>query len=210
MNQINNMPFISFVSKLGKTIPCLNLPPHLSCSPDVPCARLCYARKGRFNMTSCKDRLMQNWRILQEDREFFWAYVFRYFSAFTRARLFSSGDIPTYEDFAEIVHNAEKYPNTKVLLFTKRYSIVNSYASKYAIPSNLQIVFSCWGEWCPPNPHNFPTSHVRFKIPKRGKPHGSNDFIPADAHECPGFCGDCHNGSCWNLKKGESVVFNQH
>lgn len=206
----NNMPYISFVSKLGKHIPVLNLPPCLSCRPDAPCAALCYAKKGRFNMPSSQDRQMQNWNILQEDREFFWSYVFRYFSAYTRARLFSAGDIPTYEDFCEIVHNAEKYPHTKVLLFTKQHEIVNSYASKFAIPPNLQIVFSNWGAWCPPNPHNFPTSHVRFKQKKRGKAAGINTHIPADAHECPGFCGDCHIGSCWNLQPGESVVFNQH
>lgn len=209
MNHPNNMPFISFVTKLGNSIPCLNLPPHLSCRPNAPCAKLCYAKHGRFNTENCQNRMMQNWNILQEDREFFWAYVFRYFSAYARARLFSAGDVPSYEDFSEIVHNAEKYPNTKVLLFTKQYEIVNSYADKYAIPPNLQIIFSCWGEWCPPNPHNFPTSHVRFKK-KRGKPNPMNARIPADAHECPGFCGNCHEGSCWNLCGGESVVFDKH
>lgn len=203
-NASNKMPYISFVSKLGKSIPCVNLPPHLSCRPDAPCAKLCYAKHGRFNMCAAKTNLSRNWEILQEDREFFWSYVFRYFSAYTRARLFSAGDVPTYDDFAEIVHNAEKYPHTRVLLFTKQYEIVNSYANKYAIPTNLRIVFSRWGDWCPPNPHNFPTSYVRLKS-------GAGlDKIPADARECTGTCFDCKNDGCWNLAKGESVVFNQH
>lgn len=204
MNSYFAIPYISHASKLGKDIPCINLPPHLSCRPDAPCAKLCYAKHGRFKMPACQNVMEQNWNILQEDREFFWKYVFRYFSAYDRARLFSSGDLPSFDDLCYIAKFAAEYPNTKILLFTKRFEFVNEYATRYAIPKNLTIVLSAWGDWCPPNPYNFPVSYVRLKN-GAGK-----HLIPASAHECHGSCADCHEHSCWDLRIGESVVFNQH
>ena len=42
--------------------------------------------------------------------------------------------------------------------------------------------------------------------------HGISTDIPADARPCPSYCGDCvaTGMSCWDLKRGESVVFNEH
>ena len=46
-------------------------------------------------------------------------------------------------------------------------------------------------------------------------PRGSNKkgecVIPEYAMECSGYCGECVGGkSCWNMGKGEAVVFNEH
>ena len=65
-------------------------------------------------------------------------------------------------------------------------------------------VLSAWGDFKPDNPHNLPVAYIRFKKV-------STD-IPADARRCPSYCGDCvaTGMSCWDLKRGESVVFNEH
>lgn len=105
-----------------------------------------------------------------------------------------------------MIRVAGRCANTKFLAFTKKFAIVNDYlAHGGVLPDNLRIVFSAWGDdHLPENPNNLPVAYVRLR--------NAPCTIPECAHECPGFCGSCAstNHSCWNLKSGESVVFNQH
>lgn len=57
----------------------------------------------------------------------------------------------------------------------------------------------------PYNPHNLPMAYVRLK-------NGNCVEIPTHCYECPKFCGDCvmQEHSCWDLKPGEAVAFNEH
>jgi len=195
------------ISKLGVNIPSVNLPPVITCDQSVGCARKCYARKGRFSFGHVKDLLQQNLEIWQHDSEGYERDVT--IAAFTSRffRFHSSGDIPDSGYFKMMTRVAMACPQTSFLCFTKKCAIVNQYISEFglvAIPSNLHIVFSAWGSWLPDNPHNLPVAYIRFK--------NGETSIPEGAFPCNGYCGECvqTGHSCWDLKSGQSVVFNEH
>lgn len=105
-----------------------------------------------------------------------------------------------------MVEVADALRGTRFLCFTKKFELVNQYLDVHkAFPKNLRMVFSAWGSFLPENPYNLPMAYVRLK--KEGR-----DGIPADAIQCPKYCGDCvaTGCSCWDLKPGGSVVFDEH
>lgn len=129
------------------------------------------------------------------------AYQSRYF------RWHSAGDIPDEAYLHMIVRIAGRLPKTNFLCFTKRFEMINEYLSSaqgHSFPPNLQIILSAWGDFVPDNPFNLPIAYVRFKK--------EQTQIPASAFQCKKFCGECvlTDQSCWNLKRGESVVFDEH
>lgn len=202
------------VTKLGASIPSVNLPAVKTCREDAPCFKTCYARRGRFAFSHNKELLDRNLRIWYEDPESFErdvtiaAFHARYF------RWHSSGDIVDMDYLKMMIRVARALPHTSFLCFTKKYELVNEYLSgewhqkvvcHESFPPNLKIVLSAWGDWMPENPYNLPVAYIAFKK-------GENACIPEDAKPCPKFCGDCvmTGCSCWDLNTGESVVFNEH
>lgn len=194
------------VTKLGVDIPSISLPPVCTCRPDAPCVAKCYARKGRWCFSHNKSLLQKNPDIWNEDPVMFQKDIL--IAAF-HARFFrwhSSGDIPDAKYLEMMVAVAEQLPDTKFLCFTKKYELVNNYLSIHnSFPENLRMVFSAWGSFLPENPFSLPMAYVRFK-------NGDQGSIPANALQCRKYCGDCvmSGCSCWNLKNGESVCFNEH
>lgn len=194
------------VTKLGADIPSVSLPPVCTCRPDAPCAKKCYARKGRWCFSHNRALLRQNIDVWNEDPVSFQRDILiaSFHSRFFRWH--SSGDIPDMRYLEMMVDTAKRLPDTKFLCFTKKFEMVNEYLSIHkAFPQNLRMVFSAWGSFIPENPYNLPMAYVRFR--------GSNQSnIPADALQCKNYCGDCvmSGCSCWDLKPGESVVFNEH
>lgn len=193
------------VTKLGTDIPSVSLPPVLSCRPDAPCFKKCYARRGRFAFPHNKSLLQMNLDIWNEDPVQFERDVIiaAFHSRFFRWH--SAGDIPDAKYLNMMVSVAEKLPDTKFLCFSKKYEIINDYLDTYsAFPKNLSIVLSAWGDFRPDNPHNLPMAYVRFKC-------GQTD-IPPSAFQCSKYCGDCvmSGCSCWDLQIGQSVCFNEH
>ena len=193
------------ISKLGAAIPSVNLPPVITCNTAAGCAKKCYARKGRFAFKHIKDLLQRNFDIWREDPDGYERDVA--IAAFTSRffRFHSSGDIPDDAYLLMMIRVAGKCPNTSFLCFTKKYEIVDNYIDSGGIvPDNLHIVFSAWGDYVPTNKHNLPVAYIRFK--------NQPTKIPGDAFPCPGYCGNCvaTGCSCWDLKPGESVVFNEH
>ena len=195
------------ISKLGPAIPSVNLPPVITCDKMAGCAKKCYARKGRFSFKHVKELLRRNLDVWENDPDGYErdvkiaAYTSRFF------RFHSSGDIPDANYLAMMVRVATSCPHTSFLCFTKKYAIVNQYIESngiQAMPPNLHIVYSAWGSFIPDNPFNLPVAYIRFKKVET--------FIPKDAHQCSGYCGECvqTGRSCWDLKQGESVVFNEH
>lgn len=193
-------------TKLGKLIYSINLPAGKSCNPDAPCRKICYALKGRYVFENVRRPREENYLLWKLDPEAYKEGALLAAQKCMFIRWHDSGDIPDFDYLGMMVEVAEKTPWCKHLAFTKQYNIVNDYiANGGKLPDNLSIVFSKWDGWECPNPFNLPTAHVRLKA-------GNVDAIPENAQECPKFCGDCvHTGkSCWHLKKGEAVVFNQH
>ena len=197
-------------SKLGKKIATFNFPAGWTCNPDAPCNRPgspCYAKKGRFCFKKVKDCNTQNLMAYKSDPKRFWKIVSAESGQYEFFRWFSSGDIVDAAFFEGMVKVAKENPNTKYLCFTKQYKIVNAYCEHHRIPKNLTVVYSTWGTWMPENPKKFPMTYVKFKHDEE-----ANKLIPKKAIECSGYCGECvySNASCWALKKGESVYFNEH
>lgn len=194
------------VSKLGSDIGTVNLPPVLTCRRGAPCVKGCYAKEGRFSFPSVKTSLQRNYEAYKADPQKYFEVIhaqlllhdFKYF------RWHSSGDIPDERYLEGMCWLAEQHPEIKFLCFTKQYEIVNTYLTKRKKPDNLILVFSNWGEFVCDNPHNLPTSWVRFKI--------KICSIPDNAIECNGNCAECviTEASCWDMKQGDAVVFDYH
>lgn len=191
-------------TKLGPNIPCVNLPAVSTCRQDAPCARKCYARKGCMAFPKVRQRAEDNLALWEQNPD---QYEQDVISAAFHNRYFrwhSSGDIPDTFYLGMMLRVAHKLPKTSFLVFTKQWEYVNNTLACVAKPQNLQIVLSAWGEMVPPNPHNLPMAHIRFKKEAVSLPEG--------ALECPRYCGDCvmTDKSCWSLGTGEHVCFNEH
>lgn len=193
------------ISKLGKDIPTVSLPAIVTCREGCVCRKGCYACKGRFLFPSVKKSLANNLAAWQAAPEVFESDVIYEASLVSHWRWHSSGDIPDLPYLEMMVRAALRRPDTRFLAFSKKYELVNGYLDEHApFPKNLKVFLSAWGSFIPPNPHNLPMAYVRLK--------GVDCFIPEDAMECQGYCGECADTghSCWDLENGQSVVFNQH
>lgn len=194
-------------SKLG-VIPSVNLPPVISCRDNCPCAKDCYATKGRFRFQNVKSSMQNNYiNYFENPTQYFndiCTAINNGMISYSYFRWHASGDIIDEQYFEGMVGVAERLPNTSFLAFTKKFEIVNDYISrKGELPTNLHIVFSAWGSsFQIDNRYSLPTAHVRFPDEKE------NAAIPSSATECLGNCQDCLQ--CWNIKNGQSVVFNRH
>ncbi len=193
-------------SKLG-LIPSVNLTPIVTCRKNCPCAKDCYARKGNFRFQNVKDSLAHNLQEYVENPTQYFADIKHAINngmvSYSYFRWHAAGDFVDEAYFAGVVKVALDLPNTSFLAFTKKFELVNEYLQNGGvIPKNLHIVFSAWGdEFHIENPYNFPVAYVRF--------HDSeNKSIPETAVECSGDCTNCLQ--CWNIRNGESVVFNKH
>lgn len=190
-------------SKLGSEIPSVNLPPVLTCRPDAPCFKECYARKGHWNCPNVKTALGDNLEAYKADPDFF----FRFIAATTRlsryVRWHSAGDIVDARYLKGMCDVARENPDTRYLAFTKKFDLVNAYiAEGNEIPANLHIVFSGWDEnFVVDNPYNFPVAYIALD-------NHPTDYIPEDAIPCGGKCDKCL--ACWQLQRGQSVYFEEH
>ena len=150
-------------SKMG-AIPSVSLPACVTCNPDAPCFKLCYAAKISRLYKTVKTAYRNNLDILASDPGVYWQQVKQAASMARYFRYHVSGDIPNADYFNNMVALARKLPHTTFLAFTKQYHIVNAYLTNGGtIPENLQIIFSNWGAWKCENPHNLPTCEIILK-----------------------------------------------
>lgn len=189
-------------SKMG-AIPSVSLPACITCNPNAPCFKLCYAAKISRIYKTVDAAYKRNLDILKSDPGAYWLQVK---AAAITARFFRyhvSGDIPDTRYLNNMVNLAWDLPNTQFLAFTKQYNIVNNYISAGGgIPKNLKIIFSNWGNWKCENPYNFPVCEIILK---------GNDPAP-DWKICGGNCTACACAGigCWELKQGETIAIYQH
>lgn len=194
-------------AKLG-VIPSINLPPVVTCRKNAPCVRECYARRGRWTFPNVRKSLADNLTAYETAPADFFAALRVFLRGgiiqYSVFRYFGAGDIPAADFFARAIDLARDLPDVRFLMFTKKYEIVNSYIDDHggslcaALPDNLAVVLSSWGDWMPDNPYNLPISCV--DIP------GAE--VPAVAIPCGGSCASCLG--CWSLKNGGAVVFKKH
>ncbi len=188
--------------KMG-AIPSVSLPPIVTCPTGCPCAAKCYAAKLCRIYKNVRNAYQSNLDLLNEDWGGYWLQVRAAVAVHRYFRFHVSGDIPNAGYFKEMVITAKQCPHTEILVFTKRYEIVNNYISAFGdLPANLHVIFSEWGEQKPVNPHQLPTAAVIFK-----------GCEPSDGWNiCGGNCTECacRGVGCWELKKGETIAFYEH
>jgi hypothetical protein len=189
-------------SKMG-AIPSVSLPACITCNPDAPCFKKCYAAKIERLYTNTRNAYARNLDILTNDPFTYWLQVQAAASMTRFFRFHVSGDIPNIDYFDHMVTMARSLPGTVFLAFTKQYHIVNDYLNDGGtIPENLKIIFSNWGEWKCENPHGLPTCEIILK--------GSE---PAENWKiCGGNCTECacRGIGCWELKNGETIAIYEH
>lgn len=189
-------------SKMG-AIPSVSLPACVTCNPNAPCFKKCYAAKLERIYKNTRNAYARNLDILQTEPAHYWLQVKAAAMCTRYFRYHVSGDIPNGHYLKMMIKTAQELPNTVFLAFTKQFPIVNDYLNDGGtIPENLKIIFSNWGAWKCENPHGLPTSEVIFK--------GSE---PAqDWKICGGNCAECacRGVGCWELKNGETIAFYEH
>ena len=190
--------------KLG-AIPSVSLPACITCSPNAPCFKKCYALRMSRRRKSVADAYARNLDILTNDPGAYWLQVKAAAITTRFFRYHVSGDIPNIDYFVQMVKTARELPGTMFLAFTKQYNLVNTYIDTFgsdAIPPNLKILFSNWGTWKCENPHGLPVCEIVLK--------GSE---PApDWKICGGNCTECacRGIGCWELKNGETIAIYEH
>ena len=193
--------------KMGQ-IQSVSLPPIVTCSPLACkfCGKKCYARKMCKLRPTVKESYDNNLDILLNDKEKFWREVEGSIKLTTYFRFFVSGDIYDKDFLENMVLCARKNKHCNILCFTKKYSLVNEYLEHHRLPKNLNIVFSAWKGLEMPNPFNLPTAEVMYKDGTSTAEEGKKYMY------CPGNCSECisEKRSCWNLRKGEGVIFAEH
>lgn len=189
-------------SKMG-AIPSVSLPPCITCNPDAPCFKKCYAVRLQNRYKQTKSAYQKNLDILNNNPDIYWLQVQAAATMTKYFRYHVSGDIPNYEYFVNMCETAKKLHTTNFLAFTKQYKYINQYIeSGNAIPENLKIIFSNWGTFKSNNPYNLPSCEIIFK----GDEPAENWKI------CGGNCAECacRGIGCWELKKGETIAIYEH
>lgn len=185
--------------KLG-SIPNVSLPPIKSCVKSVPCAKHCYALKAFKLWPSVRTSWGRNYELALHNRIQYFADIDKYLTYHKPAffRWHSSGDILDANYFNNMVILSRVFPDTKFLVFTKNYKVINDFIVEGGkIPKNLNVIFSGWPGWEINNPHNFPIAYVQ---------NGNENRIPIGTKKCPGSCENCK--TCFTRK--QNVYFMIH
>ena len=190
-------------SKLG-AIPSVSLPSIKTCR-NCACQEKCYAQKLERLRPSVKNAYEHNLGVLLSDPTTYWREVEASVMMSRFFRFHVSGDIPNTAYLENMVAVAGRNAHCEILCFTKRYEMVNGFIQKNGeLPSNLHMIFSGWVGLEMANPFSLPEAHVRYR--------DGSTTARDDAIECNGNCTECAltEGGCWNLQKGQQVVFNEH
>ena len=190
-------------SKMG-AVASVSLLPFLTCPARCKgtCGNECYAAKIANIYPSVLKSYAKNTALALYRPLKFWADVENAVKGVRFFRFHVSGDIINKEYFANIVDIATANKHCEILLFTKRFEIVNAYIKAFGdLPENLHVLFSGWDNLKPVNPYKLPETNV---FGKEG---------PAEGWKvCGGNCFECgcRGVGCWQAKKGDTIAFKKH
>lgn len=190
-------------SKLG-AIPSVSLPSIKTCR-ECACREKCYAQKLERLRPAVRNAYQHNLEVWIKDPDTYWREVEASIMMSRFFRFHVSGDIPSFKYLVNMVAIAKRQPHCEVLCFTKKYNLVNEFIEQGGeLPSNLHMIFSGWVGLDMANPFSLPEAHVRYR--------DGSTTAREDAIECSGNCTECAltEGGCWNLQKGQQVIFNEH
>ena len=212
----NNIVSISNKNdKLGD-IKSVSLPAIKTCNPLAPCFKFCYARKLAAYRSSVGRSYENNFNVLNNDRDAYFAQIKAIAFMERVFRYHVSGDIPDEDYFRRMIKLAEEVPTCTFFTYTKQFAIVNNVigerkaSKKRTLPKNLIILFSGWGkDFRPENPYKLRVAEVVFKGEEK----------PEAWFQCPEQvdkskkwkCTDCfiHGTGCFNSKI-KTIAFLQH
>lgn len=184
-------------SKMGKkATPNISLPAVITCRPDAPCTKLCYARRGNLRFPNVKALYQENLSLWRTDPTGFVSdledFLCKKRPAFFRWHV--AGDIPDLQYYHMMQNVAKLHHETQFLAFSKRYEwVLEDRVSGFGkLPSNLRIKLSAWPGL------DFPTTayeNMGFVYTT----HKDENRAPEKIFDCPGYCPTCRE--CWNSDK---------
>ena len=206
----NGDPVDRFVSiswgnnKMGK-VASVSLLPVLTCPARChgTCGDRCYALKLANLRPTVARAYARNTAVARLAPTVFFSVVEKAMEKSEFFRFHVSGDLPNRNYLHMVWYLCNKHPHCTVLMFTKRYELVNEVlADNGEPPKNLKILFSGWTNLKPENPYNLPETTV----------YARDEDIKPEWTLCGGNCLDCaqHCAGCWVAKSGETIAFKIH
>ena len=184
----------------------VSLMPVIDCGNCNKCKNNCYDLKADMIYPAViKDRA-RNSAIHKMEPDRFWREINDQVreNCIRELRINVGGDL-SYNDFAYVRVLGLENPNTDILFFTKNYDDINKYLDEVSFPENVHPIMSAWKGMKMDNRHNLPCSHLLYE-------NGETTAPEYGAVYCGGNCSECafKGEGCWNLKKGEHVIFRAH
>ena len=190
--------------KMGE-VKSVSLLPFVTCPARCKktCAAECYAAKIANLRPSVLKAYANNTALAMLKPSLFWQGINYTMAGVLFFRFHVAGDIMNREYFENMVQACKNNPHCKVLVFTKRYEIVNNYIKERGpLPENMKLLFSGWQNLQPTNPHKLPETNVY----NRKEAPAKNWLL------CGGNCFECgcRGTGCWKAEKGEIIAFKKH
>ena len=193
-------------TKTGANCWTVSLLPVIDCKNCDKCKWDCYDLKNDLIYPAVINDRCRNSLIHQHEIERFWKEIDAQIKEnfIMELRLNVGGDFG-YEDFSYIRGIGISNPKTMIMFFTKNYDEINKWLEHNEFPENVKVIMSTWCGMEMNNPHNLPQSHVLYED-------GTTTAPEFGAYYCGGNCSECafKGEGCWNLKKGEHVIFRAH
>ena len=194
-------------SKTGKSVYTVSLIPIADCGHNCKkCQKECYDVINVCFQPNVQQDRARNSAVHRLDIKRYWdevSYGIKY-NCVQALRLNVGGDI-CKEDLPLINKVAKENPRCDILFFTKSYEEVNEFLDSNEFEPNVHCILSAWKDTEMNNKHNLPMSHVLYVD-------GTTTAPEYGSYYCQGNCANCHynDEGCFNLKKGESVIFPAH
>lgn len=192
--------------KTGSNCWTVSLLPIVDCCNCSECAKNCYDLRNDMIYPAVIADRAKNSAIHKADPRRYWSEINTQIQEknVKELRLNVGGDL-TDEDFRYIRALGAVNPDTMILFFTKNYEGINKFLDNDSFTNNVKPIMSAWEGMEMDNRHNLPQSHVLYTDGRTTAPEYGAVY-------CGGNCSECAlNGEgCWNLKKGEHVIFKAH
>ena len=172
-----------------------SLCPILSCINCALCMLGCYDLKACNQYLNVRIARCENTAMMKKDMAKTFEKIDNFLSARHVHKFFRwhvSGDILSVEYFDHMVKIARKHPDWIFWTYTKAFIYVNSWldnnGGKKALPKNLTVMYSKWGDKEINNPYNMPVFWCILPWQK----------APKHMKKCPGNCDVCkaNKGGC--------------
>ncbi len=190
--------------KMGTATASVSLLTACTCSEKMPCYKDCYARRMEHFRPSIYNAYLNNYIVYKKDPALFFNSVKAAMLQSLYFRFFVSGDIPDIEFLRQAITTAEQVPHCKVLLFSKKYTIVNKALAERGgvLPKNFTIILSEWAGLNMSNPYKLPVAKVVENY----------EISAKNAYICTNNCAACQAAGrgCFYAANGSTVVFKKH